>query len=202
MRGSRRSPRTGRRDDHRRRFDESISRWLEQTAPARLPDRVLEATFERTRGSRQQVGWRAMREAGRRDPSGPGARRCRRVVLAMAAVAFGLYDDRPARRRPSPSRRSPKPASSAPGTAPATPTAAPEMTVDVPGRTVRLEIVVNDDLASVCSGTPSTMTGTGRSRATTACDPHARLHLRRRQRAAGPERPAPRAAASQPHLLP
>ena len=42
------------------RFDESISRWLEETAPARLPERVLDATFERTRRSRQQVGWRAL----------------------------------------------------------------------------------------------------------------------------------------------
>ncbi|HEX5148203.1 MAG TPA: hypothetical protein VFW02_03905, partial [Candidatus Limnocylindrales bacterium] len=39
------------------RFDESISIWLEQTAPTRLPDRVLDATFERTRRSRQQVRW-------------------------------------------------------------------------------------------------------------------------------------------------
>ena len=42
------------------RFDDTISNWLEQTAPARLPERVLEATFERTRRSRQQVGWRAL----------------------------------------------------------------------------------------------------------------------------------------------
>ncbi len=41
------------------RFDETITSWLEQTAPARLPDRVLEATFERTRTGRQQSGWRA-----------------------------------------------------------------------------------------------------------------------------------------------
>lgn len=41
------------------RLDDSISRWLGQTAPPRLPTRVLDATFERTRRSRQQVGWRA-----------------------------------------------------------------------------------------------------------------------------------------------
>ena len=40
------------------RFDELISGWLEETAPQRLPERVLSATFERTRRRRQQVGWR------------------------------------------------------------------------------------------------------------------------------------------------
>ena len=39
------------------RFDESVSKWLEESAPTRLPERVLNATFERTRTSRQQVGW-------------------------------------------------------------------------------------------------------------------------------------------------
>ena len=36
------------------RIDESISSWLEETAQPRLPERVLEATFARTRraGSR------------------------------------------------------------------------------------------------------------------------------------------------------
>ena len=43
-----------------RRLGESISRWLEETAPPRLPERVLDATFERTRRSSQQVGWRAL----------------------------------------------------------------------------------------------------------------------------------------------
>ena len=42
-----------------KRLDEAISRWLEESAQGRLPERVLDATFERTRSSRQQVGWRA-----------------------------------------------------------------------------------------------------------------------------------------------
>jgi hypothetical protein len=41
-----------------RKFDETISTWLEETAPSRLPERVLGATFERTRRTRQQLGWR------------------------------------------------------------------------------------------------------------------------------------------------
>ena len=38
-------------------FDELMSTWLEETAPAGLPLRALDATFERTRTSRQQVRW-------------------------------------------------------------------------------------------------------------------------------------------------
>ena len=38
-------------------LDDAISQWLEQVAPTRVPDRVLDATFERTRGRRQDVGW-------------------------------------------------------------------------------------------------------------------------------------------------
>jgi len=39
---------------------DKISGWLEAEAPMRLPDRVLRATFERTRTTRQQRGWRAL----------------------------------------------------------------------------------------------------------------------------------------------
>lgn len=41
-----------------RKFDESLSAWLVEAAPSRLPERVLEATFEQTRRSRQDAGWR------------------------------------------------------------------------------------------------------------------------------------------------
>lgn len=41
------------------RLDELLSKWLEETAPQRVPTRVLAATFERTRGSKQQVRWPA-----------------------------------------------------------------------------------------------------------------------------------------------
>lgn len=43
-----------------RQLDDRISRWLEADAPAQLPDRVLHATFERTRVTRQQGGWRSL----------------------------------------------------------------------------------------------------------------------------------------------
>jgi hypothetical protein len=44
-----------------RTVDERISAWLLETAPEQLPDRVLTATFERTRPGRQRrtlAGWR------------------------------------------------------------------------------------------------------------------------------------------------
>ncbi|MET1232254.1 MAG: hypothetical protein ABWY52_05345, partial [Candidatus Limnocylindrales bacterium] len=71
------------------RFDDTISGWLEETAPARLPERVLNATFERTRRSRQQVAWRA--SLGRLYlprivPVLAGAA----VVLIAAALTFGF----------------------------------------------------------------------------------------------------------------
>ena len=43
-----------------RKFDRTISGWLEAEAPGRLPDRVLSATFERTRRTRQRRGWGAL----------------------------------------------------------------------------------------------------------------------------------------------
>ncbi len=45
-----------------RSVDERISAWLLEEAPDQLPDRVLQATFERTRPSRQRrafLGWRS-----------------------------------------------------------------------------------------------------------------------------------------------
>ena len=38
-------------------FDELISTWLQETAPAEIPGRVLEEAAQRTRASRQQVRW-------------------------------------------------------------------------------------------------------------------------------------------------
>jgi Tol biopolymer transport system component len=45
------------------KLDALISTWLDEEAPAGLPDRVLRSTFERTRRSRQKGGWRAWRPA-------------------------------------------------------------------------------------------------------------------------------------------
>src|SRR3990170_736091 len=134
------------------RIGESISTWLEQTAPPRLPERVLEATFERTRRSRQQVGWRA-RLGGVHMPRFVPALGSAAVVVVAAAVALNFYVNRPSIGGPV-----------FQGTW--------VSTTDADGgtqaMTVRgsadgaVEIVVTDDVASVCSGGPSTMTGTGK----------------------------------------
>ena len=72
------------------RFDELISRWLEETAPQRLPERVLTATFERTRRKRQQVGWRALLgrlQMPRLMPALGGAA----VVVVVAVLAVSAF---------------------------------------------------------------------------------------------------------------
>jgi hypothetical protein len=43
-------------------LDKQISGWLAAEAPRQLPDRVLRATFDRTRKTRQQGRWRALTE--------------------------------------------------------------------------------------------------------------------------------------------
>ena len=103
-RDSRRSPRTGPRDDDRTNAstNRSPGGWR-QTAPSRLPERVLEATFERTRRSRQQVGWRA------RPWASPGAairRSCSAVrpsswLAGRAGAAASPSTDRTWARRPA-----------------------------------------------------------------------------------------------------
>ena len=61
-----------------RQLDRTISSWLEADAPGQLPDRVLHSTFERTRRSRQERGWRAV----------PGRlQMMHRPILAFGAVA-------------------------------------------------------------------------------------------------------------------
>jgi hypothetical protein len=144
-----------------KRFDQSVSRWLEETAPAQLPERVLEATFERTRKSRQHVGLRAL--LGRLSmprfvPALGGAA----IVVVAAAVAFSFfYFDRQGGLGASPSVDDPRQpfigvwisTSDADG-------GTQTMTVERAAN-LTVEIVVTDTIATVCSGTPSTMTGTG-----------------------------------------
>lgn len=78
------------------RFDESVSDWLEETAPARLPERVLTTTFERTRRSRQHVGGRAILGRSSRPRLLP-ALGSAAVVLAAAALALNLVVDQQGR---------------------------------------------------------------------------------------------------------
>ncbi len=143
-----------------RQLGERISRWLEQSAPARLPDRVLEATFERTRGSRQHVGWRERLARLRMTPAAPALGAAAVVVVLTVALGLGLYATQP---------RVGGPVATADPRIPFLDTwlsADPDgsrltMTIRASGEEA-LEIVAIDDLAAVCSGAPSTMTGTGR----------------------------------------
>jgi hypothetical protein len=61
-------------------IDETISEWLEAEAPRQLPDRVLRATYERTRKSRQQLRWRGV----------PGRRQTPRFIPALGGAAVAV----------------------------------------------------------------------------------------------------------------
>lgn len=139
------------------RFDAAISTWFEET-PGRLPERVLSATFERTRRSRQQVGWLellARRGKPRFVPALGGAV----VVVLAAAVALNFYLNQRAISGPVVQPRNPiegtwvNTTDADRGTQTMTVRASADNT---------MEIRVLDDVATVCSGTSSTMTGTGR----------------------------------------
>jgi hypothetical protein len=68
-------------------FERAITRWFEDSAPHRMPERVLDATFERTRQSRQDVGWGTrLRALPRPVPAMAGAAM---LVVAMMALAIG-----------------------------------------------------------------------------------------------------------------
>ena len=146
------------------RFDESISSWLARTAPGRLPDRTLEATFERTRRTRQQAGWRGLRGWTHMIQFAPALGGAAVVVVAAAlALNFAVL---PGIRGPSVG--GPSPSSEAQSAFVGTWFSTSDRDGGTQTMTVRapqagaVEIVVTDDIASVCSRTPSTMKGTGR----------------------------------------
>lgn len=87
--------------DKNKRLDETVSQWLEETAPARLPERVLDATFERTRRTRQQAGWRALLGRPRIQAFAPALGGALVVVLAVG-LAVGLHLNEQSRVGPAP----------------------------------------------------------------------------------------------------
>lgn len=140
------------------RLDKTISAWLEERAPARIPDRVLDATFERTRRTRQQAGWRALLGWLRITPFAPvlgGAI----VVLAAVALVLGVTTgpigpgEPVATDPPNPILGAWISTSDADGG---------RQTMTVRGSADAVSVEVHDTIASVCSGVPSTMTGSGR----------------------------------------
>jgi len=115
------------------KLDEKISKWLEAEAPRQLPDRVLGATFERTRRSRQQVGWRALLgriRLNRFAPALSGAV----VVVLVAALALSYYANQPGYGGPS-----------KPAPLPATPDAWSRVSIDSRFRTSQVD---TDSLAA------------------------------------------------------
>jgi Tol biopolymer transport system component len=102
-----------------RSVDERISAWLLEEAPSQIPDRVLQATFERTRANRQRrtyLGWRSfpIRISPAAIVVGAAA-----IVLLVAGIALLPRSNPSVGGRPSPS---PSP--------PPTPQIAFERTVD------------------------------------------------------------------------
>lgn len=77
-----------------RQLEQTISRWLEGEAPMQLPDRVLRATFERTRKTKQQASWQALLrrlQVNRIFAALAGVA----AVVVIALVAVGLYFNQP-----------------------------------------------------------------------------------------------------------
>ena len=144
--------------------DEMIGRWLKDAADQRLPQRVLDATFERTRKSRQRIPWRVMPWRSwipRAVPAIAGAA----VLVVAVVVAANLAIDHRAAVGPQPTA-GPTADARSPflGTWISTSDAdggTQTLTVS-PSADGGVEIAVSDSIATVCTRTPSTMTGTGR----------------------------------------
>ncbi|CAN5258886.1 hypothetical protein BH24CHL7_BH24CHL7_10520 [soil metagenome] len=157
-----------------RQLDETISRWLETEAPRQVPNRVLRSTFERTRKTGQPGGWRALlgRLHVNRMMSALGGVT---AVVVVALLVLGLYASNQG------GIGAPPPAATPPAATPpaATPPAAAfdgnwEATDDPPDNshlTMAIvaqangtyDITMRDDVASVCGGASSTLTGVART---------------------------------------
>ena len=71
-------------------FDRAVSQWLEESAPTRIPDRVLDSTFERTRTSGQQQRWRAFL-GSLNMPRFVSALGTAAIVVVAAALALNFF---------------------------------------------------------------------------------------------------------------
>lgn len=117
------------------RFDDSIGRWLEDTAPNRIPQRVLEATFERTRRTGQEPAWRQVLGRIEMPAMSSSLARLGAATVAVAAIAVVAL----AVLRPGPSVGPPTTAS--PG--PASPSVAASHAVAAPPLTQRFDSALN-----------------------------------------------------------
>jgi Tol biopolymer transport system component len=71
-------------------LDERISKWLEAEAPGQMPDHVFRTTFERTRKSRQHLGWRAL--LGRMQVNRSLAAVAGVAVVVIAIASLGSFN--------------------------------------------------------------------------------------------------------------
>lgn len=74
-------------------LDQKIGRWLEAEAPTQMPDRVLLATFERTRRSRQHRRWPTL--LGRIQVNPTVAPVAAVAVVVVAIFGLALYVNQP-----------------------------------------------------------------------------------------------------------
>ena len=72
------------------RFDELISGWLEETAPARLPERVLERHL-RADTSKQAAGWLACAPGETQMPRFVAALGSAAVIVVAAALTLNVF---------------------------------------------------------------------------------------------------------------
>jgi hypothetical protein len=172
------------RDD--KQLDQRINQWLEGEAPRQLPDRVLNATFERTRKLPQQRGWHGLL-AGLHVAQLLPALAGGAVILLLVVFATGLLVNRPGigglasptpplapTATPSPEpTEPPTPAPTEPFTPAPTPAGLlgtwysmdppPEsshLTMDLVARLAGgFDLTIHDDAAAVCQSVSSTMTG-------------------------------------------
>jgi hypothetical protein len=144
---------------YERDIEERISLWLEEEGVAHYPDRVLDATFEQTRKLRQAGSspWRilpTLRFVGSLAAAGAAAV----VLVAVGALGLSFLLNQQGIGGPPSDPRTPFlgtwiSTSDADG-------GTQTMTVERADNNT-VEIVVTDTISTVCSRTPSTMTGTG-----------------------------------------
>ena len=101
-------------------LDQKIGRWLEAEAPTQMPDRVLLATFERTRRSRQHRRWPALVGRIQLNPTVAPVAAVAVVVVAISGMA--LYVNQPVGGRPPTPTHAASPSAEPSPTATAAPT--------------------------------------------------------------------------------
>jgi hypothetical protein len=143
-----------------RQLDEKISTWLEAEAPGQLPDRVLSATFERTRKSGQHVGWR--RFLWSLPANGFGSAVAATAVVVIGVMAVGVYFNQSGigGRPGSVASASPSP-SAAPTTA--QPGASGSAPADTPAPTPTLTATLSPTAEPTSTPTPALITWNSQS---------------------------------------